>query len=242
MISVVCVYNDPEILNKYLLSSLKYQEKSFELILLDNTQNQFKSAAQALNHGAQQATGKYIMFIHQDLQLRSSKWLHDVEAVLESIQKLGVGGVAGRRGHRTISNMEHGNPPVAAGIYSLNHMEEVQTVDECLAIIPRKLFDEFQFDAETCQGWHLYVADYCLVLKNRGCHVYVLPHSTYHLSAGSSFSENYYQTVGKLREKHRKDYKWMYTTAGNWHTIYPLFLQIIYNKTYRLLVKIRSLI
>jgi hypothetical protein len=37
MISVVCVYNDKEILKKYLLKSLKNQSVEYELILIDNT-------------------------------------------------------------------------------------------------------------------------------------------------------------------------------------------------------------
>ncbi|MDP3066981.1 MAG: hypothetical protein Q8N08_09620 [Methanobacteriaceae archaeon] len=81
MISVVCVYNDQNILDKYLLHSLKYQENSYELILLDNTQNQFKSAAEAPNYGGGQATGTYIMFIHQDLELGTRRWLEEAEKV-----------------------------------------------------------------------------------------------------------------------------------------------------------------
>ncbi|MBT9147284.1 MAG: hypothetical protein DDT32_01038 [Syntrophomonadaceae bacterium] len=45
MISVVCVYNNEDILNDWLLKSLKHQTVEFELITIDNTRNTFKSAA-----------------------------------------------------------------------------------------------------------------------------------------------------------------------------------------------------
>lgn len=240
MISVVCVYNDQEILDKYLLASLDKQENNYQLILLDNRQRKYKSAAEALNHGFKQSTGSYVMFVHQDMKFTSQNWLYDVETTLENLPNLGVAGLAGRRHRLTISNLEHDTPPKAAGIYPLDHPQEVQTVDECLALVPRKLFQESQFDEETCTGWHLYVADYCLTLKSRGYQIYVLPHQAYHLSAGESFSEDYYEAVRKMRKKHEAHYQWMYTTAGNWHTRHPLSLQILYNKIYRLLVKIRG--
>ena len=150
-------------------------------------------------------------------------------------------GVARKRDRLTISNIEHGHPPKLAGIHQLNSPQNVQTVDECLAIIPRKLFNNYKFDEEVCRGWHLYVVDCCLTLKREGYQVYVIPNYCYHLSAGYSFSEDYYKTVKKLIEKHADNYKWIYTTTGNWHTGYPLSLQILNDKTYRFLVKIRSL-
>ena len=45
MISIICVYNNQEILEEYLLNGLEYQSNNFELILIDNTDNKYKSAA-----------------------------------------------------------------------------------------------------------------------------------------------------------------------------------------------------
>ena len=58
-----------EALNKYLLKSLNSQTALYELILVDNTQKKFKSASEALNYGGEKATGKYIIFTHQDVDL-----------------------------------------------------------------------------------------------------------------------------------------------------------------------------
>lgn len=237
MFSVVCVYNNPKILNKYLLPNLELQENSYQLILLDNTQHQYKSAAEALNQGAKQATNEYIMFVHQDMDLSSSSWLREVEEVIESLPEVGVVGVVGTRGQGNPSNMQHGQPPKPAGTRQLDHPERVETVDECLAITPRELFEKFQFDPEVCSGWHFYMADYCLTLKKKGYQNYVIPQYCYHRSEGTPFTPDYYATLRKLIKKHRDKYKRINTTTGNWDTRYPLSLQILYDKVYRYLIR-----
>jgi len=65
------------------------------LILIDNTQKKYKSAAEALNFGGKKAKGKYIMFIHQDIELEDNSWLENVEALLNKLNHLGIAGVAG---------------------------------------------------------------------------------------------------------------------------------------------------
>ncbi len=95
MISVVCVYSSEEILKDVLLRSLDTQTVKFELITLDNSDNRYTSAAEALNYGGGKAKGEYIMFVHQDLWLGSHSLLEDVEDILKSLPHLGVAGVAG---------------------------------------------------------------------------------------------------------------------------------------------------
>ena len=62
MFSVICVYNNEEMLNEILLSSLKNQNFEYELILVDNTKKQFSSAAKALNFGACQGKIRFPSF------------------------------------------------------------------------------------------------------------------------------------------------------------------------------------
>lgn len=239
MFSIICVYNNREILNNYLLKSLENQRTEYELILIDNTENRYKSAAEALNFGAEKAEKKYLMFVHQDMVLCSDNWLMDTERLVENLEKPGVIGVAGKKSRKTLSNMLHDYPPVSAGNILINKPVKVQTVDECLAIIPRKLFLDQKFDEITCDNWHLYMVDFCLSLPAE-YNVYVIPTKSYHRSPGYSFSPSYYQTVRKLLRKHGKTYKWIYTTAGNWNTQYPLSFQIKFQEIYMLLVKLRK--
>lgn len=247
MISVVCVYNNKAILEDNLLKSLENQTSRYELVLIDNTQGKFKSAAKALNRAGKRAEGDYIMFVHQDVDLCSNLWLENAENFLDSMPDLGVAGVAGmsdqgrkneERGRNTIEHgddrrlWEWGNP--------IQKPERVQTVDECLIIIPKSVFDLFQFDEETCNNWHLYSVDYCLSCRKNGFHAYVIPLSIYHKSAGrfalsktevlksvGTFPKSYYQTLEKLIKKHKNEYKQIYTTCGDWSTSHPLILQRI---------------
>lgn len=243
MISVVCVYNNEEIFRDYLLKSLKNQNVEFELIGIDNTSNEFKSAAAALNYGGKKARNKYIMFAHQDVSFLPNSWLEDAERFLDSISDLGIAGVAGmseigstnpERGRNII---KHGEPPeVWPWGNRIQNPEPVQTLDECLVIVPKSTFDVLQFDEKTCEGWHLYAVDYCLSAKERGFGVYVLPMEIYHLSTGAAnlkkfkwisgqLPDDYYKILKKVLEKHANTSKVIYTTCGDWNTAYPVVLQ-----------------
>lgn len=230
MISIVCVYNDQDILNKYLINSLNNQNSDYELILVDNSCGRFKSASLALNHGGKKATQKYIMFIHQDMDLVYENWLYDAENFLNSLENIGIVGVAGRVENKgwTITNIEDGisRTPVSPNS-ELNNPMKVQTLDECLIILPKDVFNELNFDEEVCDDWHLYAVDYSLSILKKGFDVYVLPMRAYHRSHGYSLSKGYYLTLKKLLKKH-KDYDMILTTMGDWSPNYPLIIQKYY--------------
>jgi len=264
MISIVCVYNDERILKDDLLKSLENQTSKHELILIDSTQGKFRSGVEALNSGGGKAKGEYIMFVHQDVELCSDSWLEDTEKLLNSIPNLGIAGVAGARSSKDprrfarkfecVTNLKQGTPPRnVAGVIPLHKPEKVQTVDECLVIIPRPVFDMLQFDEKVCDGWHFaYAIDYSLSVAHLGLDVYVIPAFIHHRSTGKHninlwpiissmglFSAGYYRIMGKLLKKHRSHTKHVYATTGRWSTSYPLILRRIgdvryalYNPTY----------
>lgn len=233
MISIVCVCNDGGVLQDYLLKSLRVQTVKFELIKIDNTRNTFKSAAEALNYGGKKAKGKYIMFVHQDVDLFSHSWLEDAEKILDSISDLGIAGVAGvseeGRTHkdRKRNIIKHGYPPEDLVATPIRKPEKVQTLDECLIIIPKSVFDSLEFDERTCNDWHLYAADYCLSIKKSGYCAYAIPMFIYHRSAGDSMSPAYYRTLNKLLRKYKNEVKCIYKPGKTWSTSYPLILQRI---------------
>jgi len=245
MISVICVYNNTAILDEYLLKRLKNQTVKFELIALDNTKGKFKSAAEALNRGGKKAKGEYIMFVHQDVDLSSNSWLEDVEKILESIPNLGIAGVAGMSDSGSNSK-ERGRNIIKHGVPALTwswgnpiqEPEPVQTLDECLIIIPQSVFDVLKFDEQVCDDWHLYAVDYCLCARKLGLSPYAIPQCIYHRATGAlhkkdffhiilegPYPEGYYRTLKKLLKKHKTYFKHIYTTTGNWNTLYPLTLQ-----------------
>ena len=232
MISIICVYNNRAILDEYMLKSLKNQDIEHELILVDNTNGKFKSAAEALNFGGKKAKGNYLMFVHQDVCLSSKSWLKNGEKMLNSISNLGIAGVAGKVKEEAyvISNMKQGPNCMNVGI-SIDRPVKVQTLDECLILIPKSTFNLFEFDEDACNGWHLYAVDYCLTIKNYGFDVYAIPLNSYHLSEGFPVSNDYFSTMKKLINKHKSHYKWISTTIGNWNTSYPVIAQKLIYKT-----------
>ncbi len=81
MISVVCVYNDEEMLAARLLKSLREQTAAHEVIAVDNRAGRFESGAAALNHGARQAKGEWLAFAHQDVSFIAADWLARAEVM-----------------------------------------------------------------------------------------------------------------------------------------------------------------
>lgn len=224
-ISVICVYNKTFPLREQLLKSLEIQKAKYELILVDNRNNKFKNAASALNYGANQAHGEYLIFSHQDIIIEDENWL---EKTLNQITKLdnpGIIGVAGKTHNKYIrTNILHGIPPEKITPFNLSKPEEASTVDECLFIIPKKVFEILQFDEKTCFDWHLYATDYLLSIRKLGYKAYIIPSVLVHASKGSSLSEGYYQTVKKLQKKHFDEHI-IRNCVSDWYTYIPVRIQ-----------------
>lgn len=248
MFSIVCVFDKPDVLENWLIKSLKSQTIEYELIKIDNTKNQFKSAAEALNYGGRQAKGKYIMFAHQDVILCSNSWLKDAEKILDSIPNLGIAGTVGvceagdTVAERLLNVIRHGSNKRLIG-NPIIEPELVQTLDEQLLVIPKDIFQRYAFDDKTCDNWHLYGVDYCLTVGELGLGVYAIPLFIQHKSEGASVTKPlnslevilnlgpmvkaYYRSLSKVLKKHKNYYQWVYTTCGHgkWSTSRPLLFQ-----------------
>jgi GT2 family glycosyltransferase len=243
MISIVCPYRNNDILKDWLLRSLESQTAKYEIITVDTAKHGFKSAAQALNFGGEQATGKYIMFVHQDIDMVSSSWLEEAEAILDTIPDLGIAGVVGSVeaggsvSERMRNVIAHGDRMEKIG-NPISSPERVQTLDELLLIVPREVFERYRFDETTCDNWHLYGTDYCLSMLTMGKGVYVIPFYVIHKSKGASsnklsliinfgLSKAYYRSLEKVLNKHKDHFTSVYTTPGygRWKTAEPLFTQ-----------------
>jgi GT2 family glycosyltransferase len=216
LISVICIFKDKDILNDCLLPSLKKQNTAHELILIENQNNRaFSSYAKAMNEGAKRAHGQYLMFVHADICLLHDSCLKDMEKLLQEIPHLGIAGAAGKIDNVVLTNVKHGNPPIPAG-EKVIAPTKVQTLDSCLAIVPRNIFTLIHFDEKTFRGWHQVIEDYCLTLGDSGFNVYVLPIDAYHKSTGT-VNIGYYTNLLRLLYKHKKKHKIIYTTCGTWN-------------------------
>jgi GT2 family glycosyltransferase len=244
MISVVVVYNNKDVLENVLLQSIKKQRTKPELILLDNTKGQFRSASHALNYGGSLAKGKYIMFVHQDVELEGDSWLEDAEKVLDSLRDLGIAGVVGMS-EKGKTNRERGRGYINDGgemwLWSnpVHQPEDVQTLDECLLIVPKSVFEKLQFDERTFDGWHCYGIDYCLCVREIGLKAYVIPFFIYHRTSRSNVKDLLkYQK--RLYRKHRRFYKRIVTTSGevNWFSLKVTLTGMAFMKRFYLIYKI----
>ena len=243
MISVISIINHKKIAKDFLLKGLSLQDTKYELILLENDNNlSYNSAAQAYNFGANRAQGDFLMFIHQDVLLTSRSWLKDAENTLSTISNLGICGVVGMLKPQYITDFEmyaryallttlklsiwvgrYGRGNLFSGYEKepwwgkkISDILSVQAVDEMLLIVPAKVFEKIKFDETTCDGWHLYGVDYSLAVPKAGLQTCILPNPIVHLAAGK-MSISYYKTLVKLLKKHRNE-KMINTTCGLWFT------------------------
>ena len=91
--------------------------------------------------------------------------------------------------------------------------EEVQTLDECLLIVPRAVFSNLKFDEKVFDGWHCYGADYCLSARELGLRSYVIPGSCSHSCIRANLAD-LPKYLKRLYTKHRKNCKHIYTCPG----------------------------
>jgi len=220
MISVVCVYNNQRTLREVLLKSLDTQTVHFELITLDNTDNKYKSAAEALNYGGGKANGEYIMFVHQDIWLDSNSWLEEAERVLASIPDLGIAGIHGvsEKGRDRYERFKTSILELPGRYGLVQKPEKVQTLDECLMIVPGSVFARLQFDKKVFDGWDCYGADYCLSVRRLGLRAYVIPIPCSHSCVRFDNRIWEYKELLKFQKslysKHSVNYKPIYTGFG----------------------------
>ena len=251
MISVVCVYNNQSIFANVLLKSLRKQTAVYELIALDNASGRFRSAAEAYNFGGASAKGDYIMFAHQDMWLATSTWLEHAERTLGHLPALGVAGVAGvvnmsERGGTTggwaKSSVNFLDETTVVELPAVQVPQEVETLDECLLLVPRPVFDKLKFDETTFDGWDCYGTDYCLSANMLGFKAYVIPAPCNHCCARSTLRKWEFKDLLKYQKrlfsKHRHNYETICTWMGeiNRRNLLMWSLQMFYGPLYHSLL------
>ncbi|MBU2595771.1 glycosyltransferase family protein [Patescibacteria group bacterium] len=211
-LSIISVYNDKKSLKENLLPSLKKQTLRFELILIDNRNNRrFNSAASALNWAAKKAQGKYLLFVHQDIILPDKNWLRKAEKILNKLPKLGIAGIAGiNKKSLATGYIDDGGQPWGR---PFKKPQRTQTLDECLIIIPRKVFKKLQFDEKNFDHWHCYAVDYSLAVTYRGFKAYAIPLFAKHMCRRMNLTDLLIHQE-KVLKKHYPKYKYICTTCG----------------------------
>ena len=240
MLSVICPYNDRSILEKELQASLKTQRGvEYETILIDAKQYGFCSAAETLNYAGSKAKGDYLVFLHQDIFFENPNVLKQINDFCKK-NEFGIAGIAGcvleNKKVITISNICHGKEHTRVSKDKIDTPQEVRSVDECLFVIPKKIFEKIKF-SNIGKTWHLYGTDYALQCRKNGYKALVFPiGDIWHLSDGYSLNINYFDSIQKLAKLYQ-DQKVIVTIFGVWPTnLLILKIKSFYRKI-RLILK-----
>lgn len=168
-VSIVCVYNDPEVLGSCLGRSVtdgRAAAPATELIAVDNRDGSFATAAAALNHGASQARHSVVVFAHQDVYLHSLVRLEEVAHVLMASPDIGVIGAVGiDDGSRIVGRIR--DRIMALG-EPAPEPRDVESMDEVLFALRRTDAVAEPLADVADLGWHAYAVEYSARVRRRG--------------------------------------------------------------------------
>ena len=168
-VSIVCVYNDPAVLESCLAASVKAGQgasRQTEVIPVDNVSGAFASAGAALNHGARMARNEVVVFVHQDVYLHSLPALEAAAATLLADPSLGVLGAVGvdHRGE-VVGAVRDRVVPLGR---STSVPVDVDSLDEVLFMVTRSQVLREPLSESPDLAWHAYAVEYCLRMRASG--------------------------------------------------------------------------
>lgn len=228
MISFVCAYNKKNVLEEMLIKSLKKQNnKNYELITVNSKELGFKSASEALNYGFNNATGEYVVFVHQDIEFINNNSIDLIETYCKALDFgiVGVAGATGKKKFKVASSVVMGEKRVHAGD-RLNEIIPCYAIDECMMIVKKDKFKGFNNYGKT---WHFYGVEYSHRCLKNNEKVLLLPINIYHASDAKSLDESYFDTLynyGKIN----KDVKLIRTCCGYFKNNKFLYVYCVYRK------------
>lgn len=213
-LSIICIYNNRKQLDECFLKSLKFQKMRYELILVDGSNGNFKSCAQALNHAASLAKGEILIFSHQDIYLKNDNSLLEITKFIESKPSGTVVGVAGAREgrYKNIGNYTSGLNIVFDSKKCFDKEIEVSCIDECFFGMKNSTYIQHYFDEQLCDNWHLYAVEQCLYHRSKGDKIYVFPLEVHHLSSGK-INLKYMDGLIALANSYEGKIKYIWTTC-----------------------------
>ena len=215
-LSFICATNDTKTLNEMLVASLKKQiNQNFELVVVDAKEHGLKSASETLNYGASIANGKYLCFVHQDIEFLNDDAIDKIIDYFDS-NDFGIAGVAGetgktRKDYTVYSSVVMNEDRKHAGLF-LDKQKEAYSVDECVMFVKKEQFKKFDDFGNT---WHFYGVEYSLRCIKNNEKVLLFPINVYHKSSGV-LNNSYWDTL-KLVCKKYKDVKVIKTCCGNFN-------------------------
>lgn len=230
MFSIITIVNKEKVYQGFKKSLESQDGVNYELIKINNDNNQFTSAREAYNSAMKKAHGEYLIFTHPDMRFLDSHSLRDALAQIIQIKDLGVAGISGCPSDihhfksTLVTSIVHDNPPHRFGKL-ISRTTEVQTVDECFFVMKRSFCEAHPFS--DIKGWHMYAVEQCLVALLNGKKNYVVPARMWHFSTGGSENWQYVQTGREIAKRYGKYFPTISTTITTWYTRNKLGLLII---------------
>lgn len=215
--SIITVENNKEVFQTFNKNLKKQKDIDYELIAIDNENNQYSSARDAYRQAILQSRGKYLLFLHPDIHFLDSFALRDIATEVYELNDFGVIGVAGcPTGKKSyiVTSIFQGENREAFGT-RIKRPINVQTVDECFFIMKRDIYDKIPFS--TIKGWHFYAVEQCLRAIIIGQKNYVIPARIWHKSAGASEDSNYIKTGKIIINKYGQYFDSINTTITKWY-------------------------
>lgn len=230
-ITLVCVYNNANILNSMLVKSLKQQNVMCKTVFFDNSSHYYTSAAKAFSELTEKVETKYVLYVHQDIIFQTKDALFKIyQYMLNNKDSLiGVVGVKinDDNAYGTIREGAYGE---FQRCYTIESAVIVDAVDECCFGGEVGLIREVGFDPETCNGFHLYAVDLCYAAKRLGIETRVIPSNIIHASLGN-LSHDFFVCLKKVRKKYKKYFKYIRTCCIQIETVKPvIFYEFKYMK------------
>lgn len=234
-VSVVIVYTNTEQLDE-AVKCLK--EQTFyplsELVLLDNREKRFSSAASALNYGAERATGEVVVFMHQDVYLWQPDFLEKYYEFLNKNPRsiIGLAGVCKDDALRYFDGCTTKNK-IYDGRQTGGKILLATTLDECLLAMSKALWQDLKFDEVACDNWHFYGGDICYAnLLSGGTNYIFSTREACHESTGSAYNKSFRRSFKKIIKKYKGKIKRIHTTCVNikcnyfWYYIYCVWSKV----------------
>ena len=252
MLSIIICHRNIELLNAIKKSIKSTIGIPYELIIIDNTNNQF-SIFSAYNEGVKKAKYDIICFTHEDILFHTVNWGEKVVNHFNDPQ-VGMIGVLGGMAQSDIpspwwSNNYFAKSPrnllmknaekkngVLYQYYSNPYNDidktEVIIIDGLWFCIRKSLFAKISFDEKTFTGFHLYDADISMQVHQYAKNFVVFDILIEHLWIGI-ISKDYYTDLliftnkwGNQLPKQIERVEIDYMLKYNWHALRNLVLEM----------------
>lgn len=168
-VTVVCVFNDPEVRMACLdrsLRDLAAEAPDLEYIPVDNTGHAHATAGDALNHGARMARHPVVVFVHQDVYLHSLRALEEAAALLLEDATVGIIGAVGvDPSERLVGRIR--DRVVLTGAH-VRGLVPADSLDEVLFMVRRVDVLAEPLATHPDLAWHAYAVEYGLRQRRAG--------------------------------------------------------------------------